>query len=118
MESSAQADTEDVAAASLDDEVSLGGNIVLSGFSDVDSGSMVILKKIIGNYVKKFSTTTDDFENININLKSVHATEGSQKHEVKVKLLLAGRLHNSEVTDRNIFMTVDKALKKVESSLS
>jgi len=34
----------------MSDELQLGGNINLSGFKEIDSGSMVVLKKIVGNY--------------------------------------------------------------------
>ena len=39
----------------MDDTMQLGGNIELSGFSGVDGASMIVLKKIIGNYGKHFS---------------------------------------------------------------
>ena len=33
----------------------LGGNIELAGFKELDRDSMVVLKKIVGNYAKKFA---------------------------------------------------------------
>ncbi|MBD3259811.1 hypothetical protein GF371_04255, partial [Candidatus Woesearchaeota archaeon] len=42
--------------------IKLGGNIELSGFRDLDGGTMVILKKIVGNYVRKLSDNSEKFE--------------------------------------------------------
>ena len=39
----------------MEDTVELGGNIQLNGFSRLDGASMIILKKIVGNYAKKIA---------------------------------------------------------------
>ena len=100
-----------------EDIVQLGGNIVLSGFRDIDGGSKVILRKIVGSYARKFSDTTQNFEQLALAMKSVHQTEGSQKFEIKGKLIDNGQVLTSEVVDRNMFVAVDSVLKKLESLL-
>ena len=45
----------------MDDNVQLGGNIELSGFRDIDGASMVVLKKIIGNYARRLSELSEKF---------------------------------------------------------
>lgn len=97
--------------------IQLGGNIELSGFKEIDGGSMVILKKMVGNYVKKMNDMTTQFEKLTLNMKKVHETEGSEKFEVKAKLIDNGKTINSEVTDRNLFVTVDSVLNKVMNEL-
>ena len=37
----------------MDETLELGGNIELKGFGSMDKSSMVIVKKIIGNYYLK-----------------------------------------------------------------
>ena len=93
--------------------IELGGNINLTGFKDLDGGSLVILKKIVGNYARKISDSSDKFEKLSLTLKNVHETEGSKKFEIHAKLVDKGTIHTSEVTDRNVFFTVDKALSSV-----
>lgn len=96
----------------------LGGNIALSGFKDIDSASMVVLKKIVGNYARKMSEHSGKFESLHITMKPVHATEKSEKYEIHAKLIDNGKPFVSEVVERNLFVAVDNALKKIMKELS
>lgn len=96
----------------MENNIQLGGNIELSGFSDLGGGDMVIIKKIVGNHVKKISETTADFKSIKITLKTVHEIEDSKKFEFHV-LLIADKTYNAELTERNLYIGIDKLLKKV-----
>ena len=100
-----------------DESVKLGGNIELSGFRDIDSSSMVVLKKIIGNHVRRISELAKKMESIHITLKPVHEREKSEKYEVHANLLNNGRIYASEMTDRNLFVAVDTVLKKIVNEL-
>ncbi|MFT4304675.1 MAG: hypothetical protein ACMXX8_01155 [Candidatus Woesearchaeota archaeon] len=99
------------------DNIQLGGNIELRGFSDFSGGDMIIIKKIVGNHVKRISEIAEKFENIKISLKTIHEIEDSKKFEIKV-LLLADGTHSAEVTERNIYVGIDKILKKVINIIS
>lgn len=96
----------------------LGGNIQLSGFKDIDGASMIVLKKIIGNYGRKFSDVSDKFESLKITMKPVHETEKSEKYEIHAQLMNDGKSVVSEVIERNLFVAVDSALKKIESEIN
>lgn len=100
-----------------DESLSLGGNIELAGFNELDFGSMLILKKIVGNYAKKISERVEKFEKIKITMKTVHERERSEKYEVKGHLFTGGQPIVSEETDRNLFFALDKVLKRIEQSL-
>ncbi|MBR9690169.1 hypothetical protein GOV08_00605 [Candidatus Woesearchaeota archaeon] len=93
--------------------IELGGNIKLTGFRELDSGSMVILKKIIGSYARKLSDNSKEFEGLELTLKEISGTH--PKYEVRSKVLNGGAVKTSEVTDRNLFVSVDSSLKKVLS---
>ena len=95
----------------MDDNILLGGNIELQGFKDLDGGSMVIVKKMVGNHVRKISDSCDNFERLTINMKKIGS--GNNKFEIKTKLIDNGQPYNSEVTDYNLFVTLNKALEKV-----
>lgn len=101
----------------MGDDVRLGGNIQLTGFRDIDSSSMVVLKKIIGNYAKRIAELTKKMEVLHITLKPVHEREKSEKYEVHVHLIDNGKVYASEVTDRNLFVAVDSVLKKIVNEL-
>ncbi|MEA3430624.1 MAG: hypothetical protein U9R08_05105 [Nanoarchaeota archaeon] len=103
----------------MDDEImALGGNIELSGFKGLDSGSFIILKKMIGNYARKMNDMSNKFESLSLTLKSVHETEASKKYNIKAKLMDNGKSFNSEKVDRNLFVAVDIALKKLQNEIS
>ena len=99
------------------DNIQLGGNIELRGFSEFSGGDMIIIKKIVGNHVKRISEIAEKFESIKISLKTIHEIEDSKKFEIKV-LLLADGNHAAEVTERNIYVGIDKILKKVTNIIS
>jgi len=102
----------------MDDIMQLGGNIDLSGFREIDSASMIVLKKIVGNYAKRMSELSKNFEKLSLTMKPVHQTEKSELYEIHAKLMDNGKLFVSEVTERNLFVAVDNALKKVINEIS
>ena len=97
------------------ESITLGGNIELTGFKEMDGGSMIILKKMIGNHVRKLSETAEKFEKLTVIMKKVGS--GNNKFEINVKLLDNGKPYTSEVTDFNLFVTVNKALEKVQNAM-
>jgi ribosome-associated translation inhibitor RaiA len=103
-------------AMAEDDNIVLGGNIELVGFKDLDGGSMIILKKMIGNHVRKMSETAERFEKLTVTMKRVGGR--GNKFEVNAKMLDNGRPVNSEVIDFNLFFTVDKALANIQKQLA
>jgi len=90
----------------------LGGNISLTGFSEIEPGMMVVVKKIVGNYAKRFSESLEGFQNISLTLKPIH---GTKKFEMNAKLSAQGKIFTAEVTDFNLFVILDLVLKKVEA---
>lgn len=99
----------------MSEPLELGGNIVLSGFGDIDGSSMIIVKKMVGNYAKKFSEVANNFESLHVTVKPVHKVENSSKFELHAKLIANGKPIVSEATDKNLFVVLDTVLKKVES---
>ncbi|MBW2972257.1 hypothetical protein KY359_04445 [Candidatus Woesearchaeota archaeon] len=98
------------------DNIVLGGNIELVGFKELDGGSMVILKKMVGNHVRKMSDMSANFEKLTVSMKKVGA--GNNKFEIQAKLMDNGRPFTSEVTDFNLFFTLDKALSQIVNQIS
>ena len=99
--------------------IELGGNIRLTGFGDIDGGSMIIVKKVVGSFVKKISEKNQKFQSFTLTLKKVHGTvesESSGKFELQANLV-ADKNYNSDVTHLNLMFAVDKALKKIESGM-
>jgi ribosome-associated translation inhibitor RaiA len=102
----------------MEDLLELGGNIVLAGFKEIDGASMIVLKKIIGNYGRKFSEGLENYNNLSVTMKPVHENKSNKKYEIHAKLSDNSNPVASVVTERNIFVAVDSALKKIESQLN
>jgi hypothetical protein len=95
----------------------LGGNIELVGFNERDAGELIILKKVIGNYARKFSDHLgEDYERLIMTMKQIHG-KTSSKFEIQVKVMTKSKPYTSEVTENNIFVCVADSLKKVESQI-
>ncbi|MBD3354351.1 hypothetical protein GF361_00020 [Candidatus Woesearchaeota archaeon] len=99
----------------MEEEVlQLGGNIELSGFSNLEGGAMIVLKKIIGNYARKMSDRSKNFEKLSVHMKTVH----DNQYELHAKMIDNGKKFNSSVTERNIFVAVDSSLKKIMNEIN
>lgn len=104
------------------EDISLGDKIILSGFSDEDGSTMIAVKKIVGNYVKKIMDDHEDFQNLSVKSKKVHSHPGKDgkpeggKYELHINANL-GKAYASEVVDYNLFVGLDKAFKKVMAEM-
>jgi hypothetical protein len=92
-------------------DLQLGGNITLSGFKEIGRGEIIVVKKIVGSYARKFSDNIDNFESLKLNLKIVHQTEASEKYELHCQAIAGGKSYNTDHTDRNLFVCLDHVLK-------
>ncbi len=99
------------------DSEELGGNIQLVGFRETDAAEKIVLKKIVGKWSTRFSEICSNFQLLKLTLKTVHKKEKSELYEVHAMVQDNGQPHASEVTDRNLFLTVESALRKIESSI-
>jgi len=95
------------------------GPIELSGFRDFDAASMVVLKKIVGNYARKFTDHFNGFEKLCVSMKPVHQSQKADHavFELHCRVLAQGRVFASHFSDRNVFLALDKALKRVEAEV-
>ena len=93
----------------MEDIVELGGNIRLNGFSSIDGASMIILKKIIGNFAKQVSEKLPNFEKLSITIEP----EGKFSAEV----INEGNSITANVEDPNLFIALDKVLKEIDSKI-
>ena len=96
----------------MEDVVKLGGNIELMGFKDLDGGSRVILKKIVGNYTRKFLDNVQGFEKLLLNL-----ARKDDLFELQVQAIVNGQAHESSLADKNLFFALDSVPKNIEKSL-
>ena len=96
-----------------EDLLKLGGNIELSGFGSIDRGAMIILKKIIGNYARKLADNSNSFEALKLRVKKIK----DSIYELNCQVVDKGNVINSSVEERNIFVAIDSALKKITEQM-
>jgi ribosome-associated translation inhibitor RaiA len=95
----------------------LGGNIELVGFNERDSSELIVLKKIIGNFARKFSDALgEDYVKLIIDMKQIHG-KTSSKFEIQAKITTKNKPIASEVTENNLFVCVADAMKKLETQI-
>jgi len=103
-EMASEEDIEQQGAGPIDGTLRLGGNIELKGFNEVEPAQMVVVKKMVGSYVRKITDTglTPDVVTI---IKS------GDKCSINIKA--QGKELSSEEKVPNIFFCLDKALAGV-----
>ena len=90
--------------------IELGGNMKLDGFQEIDPPAMIIIKKIVGNYVKKFQEQQPSFQELILHLAN------NSKDNIQAQAKLSGsKEFNSQASDVNLFFAIDKALSQVMS---
>ena len=62
--------------------IELGGNIKLVGFKELEPAQLIVIKKIVGNFAKKLNDHKGTFEELTLDLKSVH----NSNHEIHGKI--------------------------------
>jgi ribosome-associated translation inhibitor RaiA len=92
------------------DELKLGGNIVLSGFS-LEPSEMIVVKKISGHYAKKISEKTD-YQELRIMLKQKQKVK-SFLHEISVNVKTSQGILTSESQDKNLYSALSDGLEKI-----
>jgi len=92
----------------------LGNSIELIGFRDVERDKFVVIKKVVGNFVKGLQDKNSGFERLSLHLKKVHNNE----YEIIGKLHSNGKEYNSEVVNYNLFYALNEILKKLETEAS
>ncbi len=100
----------------MEENIELGGNIELVGFSQLTGAEMVVVKKLVGNSVKKLSND-GEIEKLKVTLKCIHGTPDNSncKYQLQGHLMLPGKNPaHSEVTDHNLFFALDSLMKKLK----
>jgi len=85
--------------------IKLGGNIVLDGCDDLEPATLIILKKMVGNYARKISEK-NTFDELRINLQN---DDNNYKLEVQLKTKEGENV--KAVEDNNLFFALNNVLK-------
>ena len=89
--------------------IELGGNIKLDGFHTLDPPTMIVIKKMVGNYAKKINDTVMPFEELLLNLEQ----DGEKDFRLNARLVAGEKVCDVNAQDCNLFFALDRALSKV-----
>ena len=93
------------------------GKVELSGFHEMDDAAMDVLKKMLRINIKRFREICHNFENLTLRMKKVHAQVHSEKYEIHASVIDNGKLFTSTTTQKDLFLAIDEAIKKIEHEL-
>ena len=103
----------------MEEAIRLGGNIELAGFHVLDGGEMVVVKKIVGNYVRRMEGMCRNFSGLKLRLKPLHQTgELAKKFELHGQVIDDGMVYPAGAIEHNVFVGVDSVLKKLVNEIS
>lgn len=91
--------------------IELGGNIKLDGFNSVDIPTIIVVKKMVGNYAKKISDNITPVHELLIDLKE--ADIENKVFRLNASLTSDENKFDSEVEDINLFFALDKAMQDI-----
>ena len=101
----------------MEETINLGESIELTGSKELDNGVVVILKKMIGNYVKRIGDHETGFEKFNVTIKKIHETEKNSKFQINGKMIVSGKVYSAEITDFNLFFALNSIFNKIEKEI-
>lgn len=92
-------------------ETKLGGNIALVGFNKLDPSELIIIKKIVGNYVRKMNVN-GEYQEMRLILHQ-HPHGKSFKHEIKGLAIFKEGRFNSDAMEWNLYNALSQVCEKI-----
>lgn len=98
--------------------MSIGNDIILTGFKDLDEQTQMQVKKLVETHVNTIRNHFGEkFNRVNLTLKSIHKRETSQKYDINIHLRVDNKDYYAEFVDRNLFTTIDTVFEKVQKEV-
>jgi len=102
-----------------EDVLQLGGQIELAGFRELNSGEMIVIKKIVGNYARRMEEVCKNFSGLKLKLKPLHQVDDKvRRFELHGQVIDDGQVYPAGVTEHNLFVGVDSVCKKLVNEIS
>ncbi|HDP73585.1 MAG TPA: hypothetical protein ENN46_01360 [Candidatus Woesearchaeota archaeon] len=100
-----------------EESIKLGEMIELTGFSGIENAEKGIVRKMVGNYLNKLQNKNSEAKKLILKLKKVHETKDGGINEIKATLVVKDKEIHSESSERNLFIAIDQAMRKIESQM-
>jgi len=86
--------------------IELGGNIKLKGFNDLDPATIIVVKKIVGNYTKQLTEKNPDFSELFLDL-----SKNEKNFNLNVNFSKKSGNLESDAEGPNLFFVISAALE-------
>jgi len=96
-------------------EIKLSGDIALVGFEILDPAEIIVVKKIVGNALKRM-TESGEYKEMKLTLQQ-HPHGKSFKHEIEAVAFFSYGRFSTNVIGRNLFTAVSEACEKIISEM-
>lgn len=101
-------------------EVSLGNKIKLVDFK-LRKSERLIIRKLIGNRVRKIEDLFDDFQEIKLRLKKLHESQDedsdNSRYLINAHIMIGNKDFKAESEGFNLFMTLSELFDKIDAIL-
>ncbi len=91
--------------------------VEFAGFREIDDSSMLIVRSSVERHARKLSSYAKKMEYLHVTLKTLHGREKGEIYDIKARLKDGGKIYISHAFDRNLFVAIDEALKKMQHEL-
>ncbi len=91
--------------------IELGGNIKLKGFTELDPATLIVVKKIVGNYTKKLTQEHPDFIELLLDLNKI-----GKFYSLNVNLSRRSGSLVADAKEENLFFALSSALNKIHKT--
>jgi hypothetical protein len=88
--------------------IELGGNIKLNGFEKLDIPTLIVVKKIVGNYTKKINELNSDFAELILDLEAK-----DKIFSLSAKLAKKSGETTFSATEENLFFAISNTLDNI-----
>jgi len=92
-------------------ETKIGGEISLIGFGALPPMELIVVKKIVGTYVKQLTEKTE-YKSLKLQLK-VHDKGKSSLYEINAQANVGNDMIGANVEDWNLYQALSQIMEKV-----
>jgi len=91
--------------------INLKGDIALVGFEILEPSELIVVKKIVGNYIRKLSNMAE-YQQMRISLRQ-HQHGKTFKHEVDAHAIFTQGKFEASVTEWNLYAALSSVCEKI-----
>ncbi|HLP79448.1 MAG TPA: hypothetical protein VK158_02340 [Acidobacteriota bacterium] len=93
-------------------------NVQIAGFTTVDAHTKSVVDSVVERFVIKSKHKLGIAPELKIVHKAIHKTPLNAVHNIKINLLVGGKVYHAESENREVLTALDDAITSVETRLA